>query len=100
MAGRNTGVVATDAHGFSGQASFYSFDANNNVVASYTVDFDNPGTATMADVIAEVNGALGAGTLSLANGVLTMSAQGGATGIGISQEAGSPSDRGGRGFSH
>ncbi len=100
MTGRNTGVVAADAHGFSGQASFYSFDANNDVVTSYTVDFDNPGTATMADVMAEVNGALGAGTLSLANGVLTMSAQGGATGVGIAQEAGSPSDRGGRGFSH
>ncbi|MEX1035750.1 MAG: flagellar hook-associated protein FlgK [Sneathiella sp.] len=100
MAGRNTGVLAADAHGFSGQASLYSFDANNNVVASYTVDFDNPGTATMADVIAEVNGALGAGTLSLTAGVLSMSAPGGATGVGIAQEAGSPSNRGGSGFSH
>ena len=100
MTGRATGVLATDAHGFSGQATFYSFDASNNIVASYTVDFNNPGTATMADVMAEVNGALGAGTLSLTGGQLTMAAQGGATGVGIAQEAASPSDRGGRGFSH
>ncbi|MBO0335197.1 flagellar hook-associated protein FlgK [Sneathiella sp. CAU 1612] len=100
MTGRATGVLAADAHGFTGQATFYSFNASNNIVASYTVDFDNPGTATMADVMAEVNGALGAGTLSLSGGVLTMSAQGGASGVGIGQEAASPSDRGGRGFSH
>ena len=100
LTGSNTGVLATDAHGFTGQATFYSFDASNNIAASYTVDFDNPGTATMADVIAEVNGALGAGTLSLAGGVLGMSAQGGATGVGIVQESATPSDRGGRGFSH
>lgn len=100
MTGGNTGVLATDAHGFTGQATFYSFDTNNNIVASYTVDFDNPGTTTMADVIAEVNGALGAGTLTLTNGALTMTAQGGAASIGIGQEAANPSERGGRGFAH
>lgn len=100
LTGRNSGVVATDAHGFSGQATFYSFDASNNIQASYTVDFDNPGTATMANVMAEVNGALGAGTLALSGGVLTMTAQGGANGVGIAQDAAAASDRGGRGFSH
>lgn len=100
LTGSETGVLATDPHGFTGQATFYSFDASNNIVASYTVDFDNPGTTTMADVLAEVNGALGAGTLSLTGGVLTMSAQGGATGVGIGQEAANPSERGERGFSH
>ena len=100
LTGRNAGVLATDAHGFTGQATFYSFDAGNNIQASYTVDFDNPGTVTLADVMAEVNGALGAGTLTLANGALSMTAQGGATGVAISQEAANPSERGGRGFSH
>ncbi|GLQ05856.1 flagellar hook-associated protein FlgK [Sneathiella chinensis] len=100
MTGRNTGVVAGEPHGFTGQATFYSFDANNEIVASYTVDFDNPGTLTMTDVMNEVNAALGAGTLTLTNGVLGMSAQGGATGVGIEQDAVSPADRGGRGFSH
>ena len=100
LTGRSSGVVAGDAHGFTGQATFYSFDATNNIQSSYTVDFDNPGTTTMANVLAEVNGALGAGTLSLTNGVLTMTAQGGATGVGIAQDAANPSARGGRGFSH
>jgi flagellar hook-associated protein 1 len=100
LTGRNTGVVAGDAHGFTGQATFYSFDASNNIQSSYTVDFDSPGTTTIANVLAEVNGALGAGTLSLTNGALTMTAQGGATGVGIAQDATSPSARGGRGFSH
>ncbi|MCF8466038.1 MAG: flagellar hook-associated protein FlgK [Sneathiella sp.] len=100
LTGRNAGVVATDAHGFTGQAIFYSFDANNNIQTSYTVDFDNPGTVTLADVMTEVNSALGAGTLTLANGALSMTAQGGAAGVAISQEATNPSERGGRGFSH
>jgi len=100
LSGRNAGVIAGDVHGFTGQATFYSFDGNNNIQASYTVDFDNPGTTTVADVLAEVNGALGAGTLTLTSGALTMTAQGGATGVAIAQEAASPSDRGGRGFSH
>lgn len=100
LSGHNTGVVAADDHGFTGQATFHSFDANNDIVASYTVDFDAAGTVSMADVLTEVNGALGAGTLSLTNGALTMTAQGGATGVGIEQEVGVPSERAGKGFSH
>ncbi len=100
LTGKNSGVIAADDHGFTGQATFYSFDANNDIVASYTVDFDNVGTTSMTDVMTEVNGALGAGTLALTNGVLTMTAQGGATGVGIAQDATTPADRGGKGFSH
>ena len=100
LSGHNTGVAATDPHGFTGEATFYSFDANNDIVASYTVDFDAVGTTTVADVIAEVNGALGAGTLALTSGTMTMTAQGGATGIGISQDDTDPALRGGKGFSH
>ncbi|WP_169568150.1 flagellar hook-associated protein FlgK [Sneathiella limimaris] len=100
LTGHNSGVVATDDHGFTGQATFYSFDTNNDIVASYTVDFDAGGTTTMADVLAEVNGALGAGTLTLTNGVLEMTAQGGATGVGVQQVDTDPSLRGGKGFSH
>ncbi|WP_415235502.1 flagellar hook-associated protein FlgK [Sneathiella sp.] len=100
LTGKNSGVLSTDAHGFTGQATFYSFDANNDIAASYTVDFDNVGTVTVADVMAEVNGALGAGTLTLTNGVMAMTAQGGATGVGMAQDATTPSERGGKGFSH
>ena len=100
LTGHESGLVAADNHGFTGDATFYSFDANNDVVASYTVDFDAVGTVTLADVMAEVNGALGAGTLTLTNGVMEMTAQGAATGVGISQEDADPSQRAGRGFSH
>jgi len=100
LTGHNTGVITTDPHGFTGQATFYSFDANDDVVASYTVDFDAVGTVSVADVIAEVDGALGAGTLALTNGAMTMTAQGGSTGVGIEQDATLPATRGGKGFSH
>ncbi|MBO6825270.1 MAG: flagellar hook-associated protein FlgK [Sneathiella sp.] len=100
LTGHNSGLAAAEAHGFTGEATFYSFDANNDIVASYTVDFDAVGTNTLADVVAEVNGALGAGTLSLTNGVMSMNATGGATGVGISQDATDPALRAGRGFSH
>ncbi len=100
LTGKNSGLAGAEAHGFTGQATFYSFDANNEIVNSYTVDFDAVGTATLNDVIAEVNGALGAGTLSLTNGVMAMNAPAGSTGVGIAQDATTPSDRAGRGFSH
>lgn len=100
LVGGNTGVIAADAHGFSGQATFYSFDANDDIVNSYTVDFDNVGTVSMTDVMNEVNTALGAGTLTLTNGAMTMTAPAGSTGVGIAQDATTPSDRGGKGFSH
>jgi len=100
LTGHNSGLAAAEAHGFTGEATFYSFDANNDIVASYTVDFDAVGTNTLADVMAEVNGALGAGTLSLTNGVMSMNAAGGATGVGIAQDATDPALRAGRGFSH
>ena len=100
LVGDNTGVIAADAHGFTGQATFYAFDANNEIVNSYTVDFDNAATVTMADVMTEVNGALGAGALTLTNGALSMTAPAGSTGVGIAQDATTPSDRGGKGFSH
>ncbi|MEH6474246.1 MAG: flagellar hook-associated protein FlgK [Sneathiella sp.] len=100
LTGHNTGVVSTDPHGFTGQATFYSFDANDDVVASYTVDFDAVGTVSVDDVMTEVNGALGAGTLTLTNGAMTMTAPAGSTGIGIEQDAALPALRGDKGFSH
>ncbi|MEH6402507.1 MAG: flagellar hook-associated protein FlgK [Sneathiella sp.] len=100
LVGDNTGVIAADDHGFTGQATFYTFDANDEIVNSYTVDFDNAATVTMTDVMTEVNGALGAGTLTLTNGALTMAAPAGSTGVGMAQDATTPADRGGKGFSH
>ncbi|MCG8493493.1 MAG: flagellar hook-associated protein FlgK [Sneathiellales bacterium] len=100
LTGHNSGLIAAEDHGFTGEATFYSFDANNDIVASVTVDFDAVGTTSLTDVMNEVNAALGAGTLTLTNGVMEMTAQGGAAGIGIAQDATDPSLRAGKGFSH
>ncbi len=100
LTGRNTGAVATDPHGFTGIATFHTFDASNAVTASATIDFGAIG-GTVQDVITAVNAGLGGqGTLSLTNGVMSFAAAGAASGVAIQQDATTPSDNGGRGFSH
>ena len=100
LTGRNTGAVATDPHGFTGIATFHAFDASNAVTASATIDFGAIG-GTIQNAITAVNAGLGGqGTLSLSNGVMSFTAAGGASGVAIQQDATTPSDNGGRGFSH
>lgn len=100
LSGRNSGLAATDAHNFSGRATFDVFDANNDILATTTIDFGAIGP-TMNDVITAVNAGLGgAGVLALTNGVLSFSAAGAGAGVAIEQDATTPADRGGRGFSH
>lgn len=100
LTGYNTGALATDPHGFSGIAAFHTFDANNNITATATVDFGAIG-ATVNDAINAVNAGLGgAGTMSLTDGVMTFAAAGGSAGVGIAQDATTPSDANGRGFAH
>lgn len=100
LTGHNTGVLGTDDHGFTGEATFHTFDAANDIVASVTIDFDNVAFTTIDDVTTAVNAALGAGTLTLTNGAMTMAAPAGSTGVGIEQDPTDPSLRGGKGFSH
>lgn len=100
LTGSNTGLLGTDPHGFTGIAHFHAFDANGNVTATATIDFGAIG-GTVNDVIAAVNAGLGGqGTLSLTNGVMQFEAAGAAAGVAIQQDATSPSDNNGRGFSH
>jgi len=112
MTGRNTGMLSTDANGFTGKMTFVTLDASNNYVNRLEVDFTNNTTnlngagaiartlTTIGDVMTEVNTRLGASTLSLASGVMTYAAPAGSTGVTMFQDATSPSSRGGRGFSH
>lgn len=112
LTGRNTGLVTTDANGFTGVVTFVTLDASNNYVNRLEVDFTNNTTnlngagatartlTTIADVVTEVNTRLGASTLTFAGGVMTYAAPAGATGVTLYQDATSPSSRGGRGFSH
>ena len=100
MTGRQTGLAATDNHNFSGEATFYALDANQEITNQVTIDFGAIGP-TINDVITAVNAGLGGdGTLAFSGGVMSLTAGGGATGIAIQQDATTPSSRGGRGFSH
>jgi flagellar hook-associated protein 1 FlgK len=100
MTGHNSGALASDPHGFSGIAAFHTFDANNNVTATATIDFGAIG-GTVNDVINAVNTGLGgAGTLSLTNGIMSFSAAGASIGVAIAQDATTPSNADGRGFAH
>ncbi len=113
LTGVNTGLLATDAHGFSGQTSFAIVDQNGALVTRVDVDFDAgnysvDGAAatafaggTLGDIVAGINTGLGAsGTLSFANGIMTLSAANSAHGVATLQDEANPSSRGGRGFSH
>jgi flagellar hook-associated protein 1 FlgK len=101
LVGRDVGAIATDPHGFSGQATFAVLDSNNEISNSITIDFDGGGYTTLDDVISAVNAGLGgAGTLALTDGALTFAAAAGTDGVVIAQDPSNPSDRGGRGFSH
>ncbi len=102
LAGVNKGMLAGDAHGFTGQASFAVVDASGAVVNKVDIDFDAlPPGATINDVLTAINtGLAGAGTMSFGNGTMTFTAANSANGVVIAQDDVNPADRGGQGFSH
>lgn len=100
MTGRNTGLLGTDLHRFTGRTDFMVLDSAGAVVEKVTVDFSAlPPGATLNDVVAAVNAGLGSATMSFANGVMTLSA-GAGLGVAIVDDPAAASNRGGRGFSH
>jgi flagellar hook-associated protein 1 len=112
LTGINTGLLGTDTTGFTGKVTFVTTDANNDLVNRLEVDFTNNtislnGAAaagatltTLNDVVSVVNAQMGTATLAFADGVMTMTAPTGSTGVSMLQDSTSPSDRAGRGFSH
>ena len=99
LTGTNSGILATDPHHFTGQSTFAVTASNGDLVNSVTIDFGVTGP-DFSDVITAVNAGLGGdGTLSLNNGVLSLTAAVGTNGVSISQVAGAESDRTGQGFS-
>lgn len=113
LTGVNTGLLATDAHGFTGRTSVAITDAGGALQRRVDIDFDagtysvNGGGAvafgggTIGDVITAISTGLGAfGTASLTGGVLTIDAAGAADGVALLQDETAPSSRAGRGFSH
>lgn len=112
LEGRNTGLLATDSLGFTGATTIAVVDSAGTLVKRIDVDFDagtmsvdgaaaTPlGGTTIADFVTSLNTALGAdGSASFTNGQMTISATG-TDGISMLQDETTPSDRGGRGFSH
>jgi len=98
LTGTQTGMLGTDATGFSGIAHFSVTDGSGNLVNSVAIDFS--AYATLDDAIAAVNAGLGgAGTLTLDDGVMSFTASDPANGVVIVQDEANPSDRAGHGFS-
>lgn len=101
LTGQPTFVDGAHPTNFTGVVNFAVVDDQNQLVASTSVDFDSAPPADFNTLISNVNGALGgAGTLSLTNGVLSFSATNSSHGVVVYDDETTPSDRGGRGFSH
>jgi flagellar hook-associated protein 1 len=118
LTGRQTGLLATDALNFTGKAVIGVADQSGNLSDRVQIDFGagtittSVGTYNFNNVIgdsgtansfvAQLDTALGAlnpaGSAEFANGVLTVSAGAGG-GLAVQQDAATPSDRAGRGFS-
>ncbi|HZD24849.1 MAG TPA: flagellar hook-associated protein FlgK, partial [Alphaproteobacteria bacterium] len=98
LTGRNVGALTTDPQGFTGKATFAVLDSNNEITSSYTIDFSSAGVVTLQDVINDVNANLTGATLSLSNGVMSLTATSGTDGVAMLQDPADPSSRGGHGF--
>ncbi len=116
MIGRQTGLLATDAIGFTGNAVLAVTNPLGILAEQLTLNFyPKPITpqppadvlsfaaGTVADFTAALNAALSAatpaGTASFTGGVLSLNV-GSAGGLIVQQDPADPSARGGRGFSH
>lgn len=115
LTGRQTGLLGTDAIGFSGNAIVAVTGVGGDLLERLTIDFDAQtitaeapagvysfAGGTVDDFVASLNAALGAatpaGSASFTGGVLSVSVPGG--GVVVQQDPADPSARAGRGFSH
>lgn len=113
LTGRNSGLLGTDAHNFTGVANFSIVDASGLTVTTLRADFSagqytvNGGPAiafggnSVDDIVNGVNAGLGVnGALTFAGGVMRLSATNPANGVAMLQDSTAPSARAGRGFAH
>ncbi|WP_417478708.1 flagellar hook-associated protein FlgK [Maricaulis sp.] len=112
LTGRNTGLVAADLHNFTGATTLAVTAASGTLVKRVDIDFDagtlsvDGGAAvaigtSVGSLTTAINAALGGdGSATFANGVLTLAASTAGNGVATLEDATTPSDRAGRGFSH
>lgn len=115
LTGRQTGLLGTDALGFTGEATVAIVDANGVLRERLSIDFDAqtivseaPAASfsfaggTINSFTSALNSALAAATpaggASFSNGVLSLQVGGG--GLVVQQDSADPSARAGRGFAH
>jgi flagellar hook-associated protein 1 FlgK len=116
LMGRQTGLLASDAIGFTGEAVIGVTDASGVLRERLSIDFDAAtitaeapagvysfAGGTIGDFVAALNAALGAttpaGAASFAGGALSINV-GSSGGLVVQQDATDPSARAGRGFAH
>lgn len=116
LVGRQTGLLGSDALGFTGNAILAITDSTGNLSERLTIDFDAQtitGEApagvysfaggTINAFVTALNSALGAatpaGSAAFSNGVLTLNVNN-SGGVVVQQDSADPSSRAGRGFSH
>ncbi|GIK50230.1 MAG: flagellar hook-associated protein FlgK [Hyphomonadaceae bacterium] len=116
MVGRQTGLLGTDAIGFTGAATIGLVDVSGNLRERLSIDFDamtitaeapaavySFAAGTIDAFAAALNAALGAATpsggASFSDGVLSLNMSN-SGGLVVQQDANDPADRAGRGFSH
>jgi flagellar hook-associated protein 1 len=116
LTGRQTGLLNTDALGFTGQAIIGITDSTGNLRQRLTIDFDAQtitgeapaGTTAFSGnsinaFITTLNSVLGAatpaGSATFSGGVMTLNVGNGG-GVVVQQDPDDPSERAGRGFAH
>lgn len=110
LAGRDTGLLSSDALNFTGKTTVAVADGNGNLVSRIDIDFGagtlsvDGGAAvgiggTVGSFATALNSALGAnGSASFTDGALSIAANGG-NGVVVQDDATTPSSRAGSGFS-
>ena len=112
LTGVNTGLIGTDLLNFSGLTNIAITDPAGQVVKNFRIDFgagtitDEAGVSStfansVGDLVTQLNTRLGTdGTVSFANGVMTLEADTAGNGVVITDDPTNPARRAGRGFSH
>jgi flagellar hook-associated protein 1 FlgK len=100
LSGKTTFIEGPQAPGFTGITTFSIVDQNSIVQQEFAMDFGAFGGDFNAAIAAVNAGLAGTGTLALTNGVMSFTSTNPLHGVVMTDDATTPSLRGGQGFSH